>query len=127
MRIDILSAVPGLLEGPFSDSIVKRAQEKGLVEIVVHNIRDWSTDKHKKIDDEPFGGSAGMVLTIQPIADAIESLQKERHYAEVVFLTPDGEQLKQTAVNHLSMQGNLILLCGHYKGIDQRIRALGHP
>ena len=122
MRIDILSAVPGLLEGPFSDSIVKRAQEKGLVEIVVHNIRDWSTDKHKKIDDEPFGGSAGMVLKIQPIADAIESLQSERHYAEVVFLTPDGEQLRQAAVNHLSMQGNLILLCGHYKGIDQRIR-----
>jgi tRNA (guanine37-N1)-methyltransferase len=122
MRIDILSAVPGLLEGPFSDSIVKRAQEKGLVEIVVHNIRDWSTDKHNKIDDEPFGGSAGMVLKIQPIADAIESLQSERHYAEVVFLTPDGEQLRQAAVNHLSMQGNLILLCGHYKGIDQRIR-----
>ena len=122
MRIDILSAVPGLLEGPFSDSIVKRAKEKGLVEIVVHNIRDWSTDKHKKIDDEPFGGSAGMVLTIQPIADAIASLKSERAYAEVIFLTPDGEQLKQGAVNHLSMQGNLILLCGHYKGIDQRIR-----
>ncbi len=122
MRIDILSAVPGLLEGPFSDSIVKRAKEKGLVEIVVHNIRDWSTDKHKKIDDEPFGGSAGMVLTIQPIADAIAALKSERTYAEVIFLTPDGEPLKQGAVNHLSMQGNLILLCGHYKGIDQRIR-----
>jgi len=122
MRIDILSAVPGLLEGPFSDSIVKRAKEKGLVEIVVHNIRDWSTDKHKKIDDEPFGGSAGMVLTIQPIAAAIAALKSERTYAEVIFLTPDGEPLKQGAVNHLSMQGNLILLCGHYKGIDQRIR-----
>lgn len=122
MRIDILTAVPGLLDGPFSDSIVKRAQEKGLVEIVVHNIRNWSTDKHKKIDAEPFGGSAGMVMTIQPIADAIASLREERKYAEVIFLTPDGEQLKQAAVNQLSLRGNLIMLCGHYKGIDHRIR-----
>lgn len=122
MRIDILTAVPGLLDGPFSDSIVKRAQEKGLVEIVVHDIRNWSTDKHKKIDAEPFGGSAGMVMTIQPIADAIASLHEEREYAEVIFLTPDGEQLKQAAVNQLSLRGNLIMLCGHYKGIDHRIR-----
>lgn len=121
-RIDILTVVPGLLEGPFADSIVRRGIEKGLVDIQVHNIRDWSTDKHKKVDDVPFGGAAGMVMTIQPIADAIASLRAEREYAEVIYLTPDGEQLKQPLVNRLSLAGNLILLCGHYKGVDQRVR-----
>ena len=121
-RIDILTVVPGLLEGPFADSIVRRGIEKGLVDIQVHNIRDWSTDKHNKVDDVPFGGAAGMVMTIQPIADAIASLRSEREYAEVIYLTPDGEQLKQPLVNRLSLAGNLILLCGHYKGVDQRVR-----
>jgi tRNA (guanine37-N1)-methyltransferase len=121
-RIDILTVVPGLLEGPFADSIVRRGIEKGLVDIQVHNIRDWSTDKHKKVDDVPFGGAAGMVMTIQPIADAIAALRAEREYAEVIYLTPDGEQLRQPLVNRLSLAGNLILLCGHYKGVDQRVR-----
>lgn len=121
-RIDILSVVPSLLEGPFADSIVRRGIDKGLVDIRVHNIRDWSTDKHKKVDDVPFGGAAGMVMTIQPIADALAALKAERDYAEVIYLTPDGEQLKQPLVNRLSMSGNLILLCGHYKGVDQRVR-----
>ena len=122
MRIDILTVVPRLLDGPFSDSIVKRAQEQGIVEIHVHNIRNWSADKHQKVDDEPFGGIAGMVMTIQPIADAIRDLQSQRDYTDIIFLTPDGELLKQGLVNQLSIGGNLILLCGHYKGIDQRIR-----
>lgn len=121
-RIDILSVVPSLLEGPFADSIVRRGIDKGLVDIRVHNIRDWSTDKHKKVDDVPFGGAAGMVMTIQPIADALAALKAERDYAEVIYLTPDGEQLKQPLVNRLSMSGNLILICGHYKGVDQRVR-----
>lgn len=122
VHIDILTVVPDLLTGPFSGSIVKRAADKGLVSIRVHNIRDWSTDKHKRTDDVPFGGAAGMVMTIQPIHDAIRALQAEREYAEVIYLTPDGEQLAQPRVNQLSIAGNLILLCGHYKGIDQRIR-----
>lgn len=120
--IDILTVVPGLLEGPFADSIIRRAADKNLVHVRVHNIRDWSTDKHKKTDDVPFGGAAGMVMTIQPIHDAIRALQAERDYAEIIYLTPDGERLSQPRVNSLSIAGNLILLCGHYKGIDQRIR-----
>ncbi|MGY8942019.1 MAG: tRNA (guanosine(37)-N1)-methyltransferase TrmD [Flavobacteriales bacterium] len=122
MRIDILTVVPRLLDGPFADSIVRRGQDKGLVEIHVHNIRDWSTDKHQKVDDVPFGGNAGMVMTIQPILDAIESLKSERNYSDVIYLTPDGERLHQGLVNQLSIQGNLIMLCGHYKGVDQRVR-----
>ena len=122
MRIDILTVVPRLLDGPFADSIVRRGQDKGLVEIHVHNIRDWSTDKHQKVDDVPFGGNAGMVMTIQPILDAIESLKSERNYSDVIYLTPDGERLHQGMVNQLSIQGNLIMLCGHYKGVDQRVR-----
>jgi tRNA (guanine37-N1)-methyltransferase len=121
-RIDILTVVPRLLDGPFADSIVQRGVDKGLVEIQVHNIRDWSTDKHHKVDDVPFGGSAGMVMTIQPIADAIADLKAQRDYAEVIYLTPDGERLNQPLVNRLSIAGNLILLCGHYKGVDQRVR-----
>ena len=122
MRIDILTVVPRLLEGPFADSIVQRGQDKGLVEIHVHNIRNWSKDTHQKVDDVPFGGNAGMVMTIQPIQDAIDSLRAERDYAEVIYLTPDGERLNQSLVNTLSIGGDLILLCGHYKGVDQRVR-----
>ena len=122
MRIDILTVLPGLLSGPFSESIVKRGIEKGLVEVHVHDLRQWSTNKHKKVDDAPFGTAAGMVLAMQPLHDAISSLQAERAYDEVIFLTPDGEQLKQGRVNQLSLSGNLLMICGHYKGIDQRLR-----
>ena len=120
--IDILSVVPSLLESPFSDSIIKRAQDRKVVDIRVHNIRDWSKDKHKKIDDEPFGGIPGMVMTIQPVLDAITDLQQTCTYSEIIYLTPDGEQLKQGRVNQLSITGNLLIICGHYKGIDQRLR-----
>lgn len=122
MHIDILSAVPDLLKGPFSESIVGRARKSGVVEVEVHDIRKWSTDKHGKIDDTPFGGGAGMVMAIQPIVDAIADLQSQRTYDEIIYLTPDGERLAQGRVNQLSLSGNLLLLCGHYKGIDQRIR-----
>ena len=122
MRIDILTVLPGLLSGPFSESIVKRGIDKGLVEVHVHDLRQWSTNKHKKVDDAPFGTAAGMVLAMQPLHDAITSLQAERTYDEVIFLTPDGEQLKQGRVNQLSLSGNLLMICGHYKGIDQRLR-----
>ena len=118
MRLDILTILPKLLEGPFSDSILQRAQEKKLCEIHVHDIRSFSTDKHRKVDDYSFGGSAGMVMTIQPILDCVKSLQKERNYDEVIYMTPDGEQLKQNKANHLSLKKNLIIICGHYKGID---------
>ena len=122
MRIDILTVLPGLLSGPFSESIVKRGIDKGLVEVHVHDLRQWSTNKHKKVDDAPFGTAAGMVLAMQPLHDAITELQAERTYDEIIFLTPDGEQLKQGRVNQLSLSGNLLMICGHYKGIDQRLR-----
>ena len=122
MRIDILSAVPNLLHGPFSESIVGRARKAGVVEVEVHDIRKWTTDKHGKIDDTPFGGGAGMVMAIQPITDAIADLRSQRQYDEIIYLTPDGERLTQGRVNQLSLSGNLLMLCGHYKGIDQRIR-----
>ena len=122
MRIDILTVVPKLLESPFADSIIQRAQDSGVVEICVHDIRNWSKDKHKKVDDEPFGGIAGMVMTIQPILDAINELRQQRTYSEIIYLTPDGEQLKQARVNQLSIGGNIIMICGHYKGIDERLR-----
>ena len=122
MRIDILTVLPGLLKGPFSESIVKRGIEKGLVNVHIHDIREYSKDKHKKVDDAPFGGAAGMVLAIQPLHDAITHLQSEREYDEVIFLTPDGERLNQGRVNHLSLCGNILMICGHYKGIDERIR-----
>lgn len=124
MRIDILTVLPKLLESPFSDSILKRAQEKGLVEIHVHNIRDYSTSNQKQVDDYQFGGGAGMVMMCQPLSDAIESLQKQRDYQEVIYLTPDGKTLNQQTANRISLQENLLLICGHYKGIDQRIRDL---
>lgn len=122
MRIDVLTILPKLLEGPFSDSIIKKAQEKGLVEIHIHNIRDYSTNKHKKVDDTMFGGGAGMVMTIQPIGDCIEALLKQRDYDEVIYMTPDGQCLDQKLCNSLSLGSNYIILAGHYKGIDQRIR-----
>lgn len=122
MRIDVLTILPGLLQGPFSDSIMKRAQEKGLAEIHIHNIRDYSTDKHKNVDDYQYGGGAGMVMSIEPIATLIEKLKSERNYDEVIYMTPDGELLEQSISNELSLKGNLIILCGHYKGVDERIR-----
>ena len=123
MRIDILTAVPSLLESPFNDSILKRAQSKNLVEIFIHNIRDHSTNKQKSIDDYAFGGGAGMVLSIEPIDKCIKKLSRERNYDEIIYMTPDGEMLNQRICNQLSVQlKNVIVICGHYKGIDQRIR-----
>jgi tRNA (guanine37-N1)-methyltransferase len=122
MRIDILTVVPQLLDGPFAHSIMKRAQEKDLVEIHIHNIRDYSTSKHKNVDDYQYGGGAGMVMSIEPIATVIEKLKSERKYSEVIYMTPDGEVLNQSMCNQLSLVGNLIILCGHYKGVDERIR-----
>ncbi|MFT6055539.1 MAG: tRNA (guanine37-N1)-methyltransferase [Roseivirga sp.] len=122
MRIDIITLLPRLLESPFSHSILKRAQEKGLAEVVVHDLRDFSTNKQKQLDDYAFGGGAGMVMMIEPIDLCISSLKAERDYDEVIYMTPDGELLKQGVANELSLKGNLILLCGHYKGVDQRVR-----
>jgi len=122
MRIDILTVLPQLLESPFSASILQRAQDKGHVEIHVHNIRDYSTNKHKNVDDYQYGGGAGMVMSIEPIAALIEKLQIERTYDEIIYMTPDGELFEQSACNQLSLAKNLILLCGHYKGVDERIR-----
>jgi tRNA (guanine37-N1)-methyltransferase len=122
MRIDILTILPKLFDGPFSDSILKRAQEKGHVSIHLHNIRDYSTDKHKNVDDYQYGGGAGMVMRIEPIAACIEKLKAERVYDEIIYMTPDGEILEQGTSNQLSIKGNLIILCGHYKGVDDRIR-----
>lgn len=124
MRIDIISAVPSLLTSPFADSILKRAQNKGLVEVVVHDLRHYTTNKHKKIDDYAFGGGAGMVMTIQPIDACISKLKSQRDYDEVIYMTPDGEQLNQQICNKLSSITNMIILCGHYKGIDERVREL---
>lgn len=122
MRVDILTVVPDLLEGPFSHSILKRAEEKGLAEVHIHNIRDYSTDKHKNVDDYQYGGGAGMVMAIQPIADCIEKLQQERDYDEIIYVTPDGDLYDQRTANELSLAENIIILCGHYKGVDERIR-----
>ena len=124
MRIDILTVLPELLEGPFSHSILKRAQEKNLAEIHIHNIRDYSKDKHKKVDDYQYGGGAGMVMTIQPIADCIDALKAARNYDEIIYMTPDGELFEQNTANQLSSYENLIILCGHYKGVDERVREL---
>ncbi|MEO9887822.1 MAG: tRNA (guanosine(37)-N1)-methyltransferase TrmD [Balneola sp.] len=122
MRIDIISAVPNLLTGPLENSIVNRAKEKGLVEIFIHDLRDYTEDKHKKVDDYPYGGEAGMVLTPQPIFSCIEHLTSERDYDEIIFTAPDGEQFDQGEANRLSLKKNVMILCGHYKGIDQRVR-----
>ena len=122
MRIDIITVLPELLQSPLNYSILKRAQDKKLVEIVVHNLRDYSLDKHRRVDDYPFGGEAGMVMQIEPVDRAITQLKSERNYDEVIFTTPDGERFDQPMANRLSMAGNLIILCGHYKGIDYRRR-----
>lgn len=122
MRIDILTILPELLEGPFSHSILKRAEQKGLAEIHLHNIREFSLDKHRSVDDYAYGGGAGMVMMAEPIVRCIEHLQAERAYDEIIYMTPDGELLNQKVANALSLRGNLMILCGHYKGIDQRIR-----
>ena len=122
MRIDILTVLPQLLESPFSASIMKRAQDKGHVKICIHNIRDYSTDKHKNVDDYQYGGGAGMVLSIEPIATLIEKLKNERNYDEIIYMTPDGTVLEQTDCNSFSLKQNLMILCGHYKGVDERIR-----
>ncbi len=122
MRIDVVTGFPKLLEGPLNESILRRAQDKALTAILVHDLREYTSDRHKTIDDTPFGGGAGMVLKPEPVFACIESLQRERQYDEVIYLTADGEQYTQTAANRLSLAGNLIFLCGHYKGIDERIR-----
>lgn len=122
MRIDIITIFPEMIEGFFNHSILKRAQNKGLAEIHLHNLRDWTTDKHRRVDDYPFGGSAGMVMKIEPVDRCITSLKAEREYDDVVFMTPDGEQFNQSMANTMSLAGNLIFLCGHFKGIDYRIR-----
>ena len=122
MRIDILTLFPEMFQGPFTESIIKRAVAKGIVEIKLHNIRDFSQNKHKNVDDYSYGGDAGMVMQIEPIVLCIEALQSERKYDAVIFMTPDGELFKQKRANQLSSAENLIIICGHYKGIDQRIR-----
>ncbi|MEI6748840.1 MAG: tRNA (guanosine(37)-N1)-methyltransferase TrmD [Bacteroidota bacterium] len=122
MRIDILTLFPEMFEGPFSHSIIKRAGMKGIVDIQLHNIRDFAAGKHKNVDDYAFGGEPGMVMMIQPIHDCIKALQQERTYDEIIYLSPDGDLLDQPLANKLSSCVNIILLCGHYKGIDQRIR-----
>jgi tRNA (guanine37-N1)-methyltransferase len=122
MQIDILTLFPDMFEGPFSQSIIKRAQEKGVVKIIIHDIRNYSTSKHKTVDDYPFGGGAGMVMMIEPITRCIDSLKEKTTYDEVIYMSPDGELLTQKVANRVSGLGNIILLCGHYKGIDERIR-----
>lgn len=122
MRIDILTVLPEMIEGFFDCSIMARAKKKGLADIVIHNIRDYTTDKHHRTDDYPFGGCAGMVMKIEPIDNLITKLKSERHYDEVIFTTPDGEQWNQKMANTMSMYENIIILCGHFKGIDYRIR-----
>lgn len=122
MRIDIITVLPEMLDGFVNTSILARAQRKGLVEIHVHNLRDYTTDKHRRVDDYPFGGFAGMVMQCQPIDACISALMAERHYDEVIFTTPDGEQFDQPMANTLSLKENIIILCGHYKGVDYRIR-----
>jgi tRNA (guanine37-N1)-methyltransferase len=124
MRIDIISVLPELMESPFQTSILRRAMDKGLVEVHFHHLRDWAINKHRQIDDEPYGGGAGMVMMIEPLDKCISELKSQRAYDEVIYLTPDGITLNQKIANSLSIKNNLIFLCGHYKGIDQRLRDL---
>lgn len=124
MRIDIISVLPELMESPFKTSILKRAVDKGIVEVHFHQLRDWSVNKHRQIDDEPYGGGAGMVMMVEPLDKCISELKSQRNYDEIIYLTPDGETLNQKMANSLSIKKNLIFLCGHYKGIDQRLRDL---
>ena len=122
MRIDIITVLPELLRSPFEASILKRAQDKGIVEVHLHNLRDYSTNKHKNVDDYQFGGGAGMVMMIEPIDACISKLKAEREYDEVIYMSPDGETLNQGMANRMSLLKNIIILCGHYKGVDQRVR-----
>jgi tRNA (guanine37-N1)-methyltransferase len=122
MRIDVITGLPKILTSPLSESIIRRAQEKKLVEIAVHDLRDYTADKHRTIDDTPYGGGAGMILKPEPVFACIEMLQQKRRYDEVIYLTADGEQLTQQVANELSLKANVLLVCGHYKGIDERIR-----
>ena len=122
MRIDILTVLPEMIDSPLNCSILKRAQDKGLVEIAVHNLREYTTNKHRKVDDYPFGGEAGMVMQIEPVDRAIAHLKEQRDYDEVIFTSPDGETFDQPMANSLSLCENIIILCGHYKGVDYRIR-----
>lgn len=122
MRIDILTVLPELLDSPFAHSMMKRAQERGLLEVVVHDLRAFGLGKHQQLDDYQFGGGAGMVMMVEPLTHAIEKLKSERDYDEIIYLTPDGETFNQKTANRLSLKTNLLLLCGHYKGVDQRIR-----
>jgi len=122
MRLDIITCLPELFDGPMNQSIVKRSQEKGLVDIQIHNLRDYSTNKHLAVDDYAFGGGAGMVLSIEPIDRCIKHLKSSKSYEEIIYLSPDGITLNQSISNKLSLNSNMILLCGHYKGVDQRVR-----
>lgn len=122
MRIDILTVLPELLQSPLSHSIMQRAQDKGLLEIHLHQLRQWAVNEYGQVDDYQYGGGAGMVMMCEPLSRAIEQLKQERHYDEIIFLTPDGETLNQKTANQLSLNQNLLLICGHYKGIDERIR-----
>ena len=122
MRIDIITCLPRLLESPFGDSILKRAQKKGLVAIKVHDLRNFAKNRQKQVDDYAYGGGAGMVLMIEPIAECIQHLKSERSYDEVIYMSPDGELLEQSVANDLSLRNNIIILCGHYKGVDERVR-----
>ncbi len=124
MRIDIISVVPGLFEGPFGHSIMKRAQERGLLEVHVHNLRDFTPYKHGQVDDYQFGGGAGMVMMPEPLAICIEKLSADRTYDEIIYMTPDGKRFEQRTANSLSLKDNLLIICGHYKGIDERIRKM---
>lgn len=122
MRIDIITCLPKLLESPFGHSILQRAQDKGLVEVVVHDLRAYAANKQKQLDDYAYGGGAGMVMQIEPIDNCISALKEDRTYDEVIYMTPDGERFTQQIANELSLKGNLIILCGHYKGVDERVR-----
>ena len=122
MRIDILTIFPEMFDGPFTSSIIKRAITKQIVDIHIHNIRDFSTNKHKRVDDYAFSGEAGMVMQVEPIHRCIESLTSQRAYDEILYMTPDGEQFSQSEANVLSIKENIMILCGHYKGVDQRVR-----
>lgn len=122
MRIDIITCLPKLLESPFSHSILQRAQDKGIVEVVVHDLRAYAVNKKKQLDDYAYGGGAGMVMMIEPIDNCISALKAERDYDEVIYMTPDGETLNQQIANELSLKGNIMILCGHYKGVDERVR-----
>lgn len=122
MRFDIISVLPELLESPLNHSIIKRAKDKGIAEVEIHNLRDFTTYKHRQVDDYPFGGKAGMVIMIEPVFNAIKKLKENRNYDEIIYTSPDGELFNQKIANELSLKKNILILCGHYKGIDQRIR-----